>query len=179
MARRSVTWRRDPATLERMAHVERLRLEGVSNRVIAAQLGCNETTVRRDLARNAELWLERVGQQQDVLRAEALARYEDVRLRALEAARLDEAHARAVLYTDSFTDEAGVEHHTLRDVKGMAQYRGNKSANLNVALQAAQMQAKILGIIIDKAAVTDSAGQDINLPALMQAALRAQGKAAA
>jgi hypothetical protein len=164
--RKSVPWRRDPAILARLPRVERLHLAGRPNTSIAAELGLDEKTVRNDLARLAEIWLERTATEQADARARVLAELEDVRVRALEAAEWDQMCERAVLFGGSIEDEDG-PNSVYRDKKGSAQFRGNKASALNVARSATMDKAKLLGLVVDKAALTDGAGDDIPLDALM------------
>lgn len=146
-----VAWRRDPVILARLPRVERLHLAGRSNVAIAAALDVDEKTVRNDLDRLRELWLEQTRAEQGSMRAVVLARLEDVRTRALEAAEFDEMCERAVLFGDPIEDaEEGRRRTVHRDDKGSAQFRGQKAAALGVARQAAMDQAKLLGLIVDK-----------------------------
>jgi hypothetical protein len=171
--RKSVPWRRDPAILARLPRVERLHLAGRPNTSIAAELGLDEKTVRNDLARLAEIWLERTATEQADARARVLAELEDVRVRALEAAEWDQMCERAVLFGGSIEDEDG-PNSVYRDKKGSAQFRGNKAAALAQARQATMDKAKLLGLVVDKAALTDGAGDDIPLDALMERFARRQ-----
>lgn len=172
--RKSVAWRRDPVILARLQAVERRHLAGESNVAIAAALDVDETTIRRDLDRLRELWLERTASAQDENRARVLAELEDVRTRALHAAEFDEQCERAVLFGDSIDDPDGNPQTVYRDAKGSAQFRGNKAAALAQARQATMDKAKILGIDVSKVAITDSQGDDIPLDALMERFSRRQ-----
>lgn len=174
--RKSVAWRRDPLILERMATVERWHLAGRTNVAIAADLDVDEATVRNDLKRLNELWLERTAASQDDNRARALAELEDVRVRSLAAAEHDERMERAVLLGEKVADADGALVSVYRDAKGSAQFRGNKAAALAQARQATMDKAKILGIVVDKAALTDSQGEDIPLVDLMERFARRQAK---
>jgi hypothetical protein len=136
--RKSVSWRRDPAILARLPRVERLHLAGRTNVAIAAELDVDEGTVRNDLKRLSELWLERTAADQADNRARVLAELEDVRVRALEAAEWDQMCERAVLFDDlgpepdaTTTDgQPARRSKVYRDAKGSAQFRGNKAASL-------------------------------------------------
>lgn len=172
-----MAWRRDPVILARLRDVERRHLVGETNVAIAAGLDVSEATIRDDLKRLNELWLERTAASQDDNRARVLAELEDVRVRALAAAEWDQACERAVLFGGSIEDEDGPDS-VYRDKKGSAQFRGNKAAALQTARQATMDKAKILGIVVDKAALTDSAGEDIPLAELMERFSRRQAKAA-
>jgi hypothetical protein len=178
--RKSVSWRRDPAILARLPRVERLHLAGRTNVAIAAELDVDEGTVRNDLKRLSEIWLDRTATDQADNRARVLAELEDVRLRALEAAEWDQMCERAVLFDDlgaddeelassgddTFRGRRGSKVH--RDAKGSAQYRGQKAQSLNVARQATMDKAKLLGIDVNKVALTDSQGDDITLDELVE-----------
>lgn len=147
--RKSVAWRRDPAILARLREVERRHLAGQTNVAVAESLGVDETTIRRDLDRLRELWLEQTRSEQADLRARVLAELEDVRTRAIAAAEFDEQCERAVLFGDA---------RVIRDDKGSATFRGNKAAALGQARQASMDKAKILGIVVDKASIAGPDG---------------------
>jgi hypothetical protein len=173
--RKSVPWRRDPIILARLQDVERRHLAGHTNVAIAAALNVDEATVRNDLKRLGELWLERTAADQAEQRALVLAKLEDVRTRALAAAEFDEMCERAVLFGDPIEDaEEGRRRIVYRDDKGSASFRGNKAASLNAARQATMDQAKLLGLVVDKVAPTNGAGDDIPLADLMARFARAQ-----
>ena len=139
--RKSLPWRRDPGILARLRDVERRHLAGQTNVAIADELGVDEITVRRDLDRLRELWLEQTKESQADIRAQMLAKLEDVRVRALQAAEFDERCERAVLFGDE---------QVYRDDKGSASFRGNKAGSLAQARQATMDQAKLLGLVIEK-----------------------------
>lgn len=160
-----VPWRRDPVILERLPVVERRHLAGHPNTAIARDLGVAEGTVREDLKKLNELWLERAGQRVDDLRAQAAAALLDIQRRAVEAAEFDERAERAVLF--------GEGPLVVRDKKGTAQFRGNKAAALAVARQAVMDAAKVFGIVVEKVAPTDTDGRNLDLAALL--ALAQQG----
>lgn len=145
--RKSTNWRRDPAIQERMLKVQRLHFAGRSNRAIAAELGVDEGTIRKDLDRLNEAWRERIGDEAVALRAQVVAELEDLRVRSLNAADFDEMCERAVLFG---YDANGVAVWVQRDEKGSAQFRGNKAAALNTARQAVMDRAKVLGLIVEK-----------------------------
>lgn len=168
-ARKSVHWRKDGVILARLPDVERRHLAGDTNLAIAAVLGVDESTIRLDLKRLAELWIERIKQDQETLRGAAVAELADVRRRALAAATFDEQAERAVLYG---VDSAGNPVDVARDAKGGVQFRGNKAAALNVARQATMDQAKVLGIVVEK---VEHGGTDSFLDALRRFAAGADG----
>lgn len=168
-----VAWRRDPVILARLQTVERRHLKGEPNTTIAAVLDIDEATVRNDLKRLQELWLERTAAAQDDNRARVLAELEDVRVRALEAAEWDQVCERAVLFGDPINDDDGNPTTVYRDNKGSAQFRGNKAASLAQARQATMDKAKVLGLVVDKVAPTNSQGDDIPLDELMARYARA------
>lgn len=147
--RKSVPWRRDPAILARLRAVERLHLAGQTNVAIADALSVAEPTIRRDLDRLRELWIEQTKAEQAEQRARVIAELEDVRTRALAAAEFDEQCERAVLFGDA---------RVIRDDKGSATFRGNKAAALGQARQATMDKAKILGIVVDKASLAGPDG---------------------
>jgi hypothetical protein len=159
-----VAWRRDPEIMDRLPKVERLHLRGDTTRAIAAAVGISEITVRRDIQRLNELWVEHIQQDQEALRSQVVANLEDVRRRALNAAEFDEAAERAVLYGQTADGEYVMVE---RDQKGSAQFRGNKAAAINVARQAAMDQAKVLGLVVDKVAPTDADGKTLDLASLI------------
>jgi hypothetical protein len=171
--RKRVAWRRDPAILARLPRVERLHLAGRTLVAIGAEVGISEATVRDDLKRVQELWRERAGGDIADQRAQIIAELDDTRRRALEAAEWDQMCERAVLFGGSIEDEDG-PNSVYRDKKGSAQFRGNKAAALAQARQATMDKAKLLGLVVDKAALTDGAGDDIPLDALMERFARRQ-----
>lgn len=172
--KRPLPWRRDPEILARLRIVDRMRLKGATQAEIATACNVSEATVRDDLKRANELWLDRLGDDQATHRASVLAELEDVRIRALEAAEWDQMCERAVLFDDLDEPEATTldgkpaKRSVYRDAKGSAQFRGNKVAALAQARQATMDKAKILGIDVSKVALTDSQGDDIGLDELME-----------
>lgn len=165
--------------MARLRRVERLHLAGRTNVAIAADLDVDEKTVRNDLERLRELWLEQTKAEQGENRARALAELEDVRVRAIEAAEWDQTCERAVLFGDPIQDaEDGRPRTVYRDQKGSAQFRGQKAQSLNVARQATMDKAKVQGIIVDKVAPTNAAGDDIPLDELVERFARARGSEA-
>lgn len=155
--RGSLPWREDPAIMVRLSKVERAHLRGDTNVAIADVLGVTEATIRNDLDRIHELWKDRITGELETLKSHAVAELEDVRRRAIAAAEFDEQAERAVLYGDSVDDEEATDlqgrpfkNRVVRDVKGSAQFRGNKAGALNAARQASMDKAKVLGIIVDR-----------------------------
>lgn len=147
MARPKQTrWRNDFAILARIKEVERLHLAGQPNTHIATALGVDEGTIRNDLKRSAELWLEQINQQAPVLRASVLAELEDVRQRSLAAAAFDEMAERAVLFDEP--DEHGAT--VVRPDKGSVSFKGGKAQALNTARQASMDKARLLGLVIER-----------------------------
>lgn len=183
-ARKRVAWRRDPVILARLREVERRHLAGDTNVAIAAALDTSEATVRDDIKRLQELWIERTKAEQDANRARVLAELEDVRVRAIAAAEWDQMCERAVLFDDlpqpGAADLEGrpVRRSVFRDAKGSAQFRGNKAAALAQARQASMDKAKLLGLVVDKVAPTNAAGEDLPLDELMSRFQRRQAQAA-
>lgn len=157
--RKDVHWRRDPLILERLGEVETRYLAKWSNVAIAAALGVDEITVRRDIARLEELWKERAARAQDERRAAVLADLENVKALALAAARFDEAAERAVLYGEVPEDALEKGKHLVYDEHGRIQFRGNKAAALAVARAAIMDAAKVQGLVIDKIMPSDEKGE--------------------
>lgn len=143
-------WRRDPLILERLPKVERLRLQGLPNTRIAAQLGVAENTIRRDCERLDELWRERTQGEQAEMRAVIVAKLEDTRLRAIEAAEWDRQCEEAVLFGLEIEHPVHGTLKVYRDEKDRAEFRSQKAQSLNVARQAAMDEAKVLGVVPDK-----------------------------
>lgn len=150
---RDQPWREDPHILERLRQVEPLHLRHRSNREIARQLGVSEITVRRDLERLRELWLERTAADQATLRAQLVADLEDVARLAQEAYAWDKQAEEAVLYGVE-VELDGKPRQVYRDDKGSAQFRGGKAQALNVLRQARMDQGKVLGVVQDKPELT-------------------------
>lgn len=146
MAFNQRSWRRDPAILARMHEVERRHLAGQPNTTIAAALGVDEGTIRNDLKRLSEHWLERIGETQETLRAAVTAELEDVRRRSIQAAEFDEMAERAVLFDGPDEEGRQVE----RPEKGSVSFKGGKAAALSNARQASMDKAKLLGLIVEK-----------------------------
>lgn len=144
-SRKALPWRKDPAILERMATVEQHCFARLSNRTIAELVGVDEITVRRDLARLQELWLERAGEKQDLHRARMVAKLQEAQRLSLAAASFDLAAERAVLFGE---DAEGKPVQVQRDAKGGAQFRGQKAAALNVYRQAVMDEAHVLGVAV-------------------------------
>ncbi|MBI3966716.1 MAG: hypothetical protein HY329_13865 [Chloroflexi bacterium] len=162
-----VPWRRDPLILARLLDVERRHFLGEPNTTIAAALDVDEGTIRNDLKRLNELWVERVRASQEEIRSRKLAELEDIARRAVRAAEFDQHCERAVLFGE---DEEGNQLTVERDIKGTASFRGQKAQALNVARQARMDQAKILGAVVDKVAPTDADGNTMDIATLMQRA---------
>lgn len=163
-AGKSPGWRRDPVILNRLRTVERLHFAGRSNVSIAQELGVNEATIRNDLKRLTEFWLERTASTQAEIRARLMAELADIKGRALAAAEFDEQAERAVLYGETLVQ---------RDDKGSAQFRGQKAQALQVARQATMDMAKVAGVLVDKVAPTDAEGNTLPLDELMERYARA------
>jgi len=162
-----------------MERVERLRLAGASCRAISQSIGVNEKTIRMDVARLAELWVERVGDSQEAHRARAAAVLEEVARRAFEAADFDEKCERSVLFGEE-VEIRGTKRTARRDDNDSASFKGQKVAALNLARQSTMDWAKIMGVVVDKVAQTDGAGNDLSLADLAARAreARAQREAA-
>ncbi len=177
-----VPWRKDRDILDRMERVERLHVGGASCRAIARALGVNERTIRLDVGRLSELWVERVGATQEEHRAKAAAGLEEVTRRAFAAAEFDERCERAILFNeqvDLYGD--GVMRTPKYNDDGEAGYKGQKVASLNLARQSIMDWAKLMGVVVDKVAQTDGQGNDLSLADLAARAreARAEREAAA
>lgn len=175
-------WRRDRDILERMERVERLHVGGMSCRAIAKSMSVNERTIRLDVGRLTELWIERVGATQEEHRAKAAAVLEEVTRRAFEAAEFDQRCERAVLFgEDVELDGDGKRHSVHRGEDGDASFKGQKVAALNLARQSIMDWAKLMGVVVDKVAQTDGEGNDLSLADLAARAreARAEREAAA
>ncbi len=156
-------WRQDPVILARLPLVARRHLKGEPNTGIAAALGVDEGTIRNDIKRLRELWLDRTGAQIEDLRARKIAELQDIYHRAIDAAEFDEMCERAVLFDDPLVPnyelpESQRQFRVHRDEKGSAQFRGNKAAALAQARQAVMDQAKVLGLIVEKQELTGKGG---------------------
>jgi hypothetical protein len=165
--RKSRSWRQDPVILGRLPEVERRHLAGEANVWIAEAVGVDEITVRRDLKRLNELWLEQTAGEQAGLRAKAIRGLEEIGRRAIEAYQHDLACERAVLFGDA-VDGRSVHY----DDKGSARFSGRKDGALGVARQALMDIAKLQGIVVDKVAPTDADGNTLDLASLVQLARR-------
>jgi DNA-binding Lrp family transcriptional regulator len=150
---RTRPWREDATILTRLRQVEPLHIHRLSNREIGRRLGVSEMTIRRDVERLHELWLERTAADQSVLRAQVIAELDDVADRALKAAEWDHQAEMAVLYGVGVEID-GQPRQVYRDVKGAAQFRGQKAAALAVVRAARMDKAKVLGIVVDKPELT-------------------------
>lgn len=139
-------------------------LDRETNVAIAAALFVDEGTVRNDIKRLQELWLEQTKHEQALLRAQVVAKLHHAQELSLEAARFDQDAERAVLYG---ADKDGKPVSIERDEKGSASFKGNKAAALANYRQAVMDEAKVLGIIVDKAALTDAQGNGLTLAALI------------
>jgi len=158
-------WRQDLTVLMRLPLVERRHLAGQLNTQIAAALEVDESTIREDLKRLRQIWMERVKGTQETLRAEKIAELADIKQRAIHQAEWDEYCERAVLFDDPAVPDSELERVGLdrerrvkRDDKGAATFRGAKAQSLNVARQAVMDQAKVLGLIVDKQEIGGAGG---------------------
>ena len=172
--RGDVHWRQDPVILARLAEVEKRHLRGEANVHIAAALGLGEGTIRRDIKRLNELWLERTADEVTTLRARAIRQLEEVHRRAIAAAEFDEMAERAVLYGEVPAEFDETTFRVIRDDKGSVQFRGAKAQALNVARQATMDIAKVQGLIVEKVAPTDGDGKTLDLLGLLRQAARAR-----
>lgn len=173
--RKQAAWRRDPTILDRLRSVERMKLDGWSNLRIATSLGVVEATIRNDVRRLEEMWLEALGSTQEALRAAKVAELTEVYRRAIASAEFDQACERAVLFGDQ-VDFDGEKKEVLRNADGEATFKGNRVGALNVARQAIMDIAKVLGLIVEKVAPTDAQGNDLSLADLAARAREARAE---
>jgi DNA-binding CsgD family transcriptional regulator len=173
--RRQRAWKRDPEILARLQRVERMRLDGWSNLRIAAALDVAEGTIRNDVRRLEDLWLESLCDNQERLRAARVAELTELYRRAIASADFDQLCERAVLFGGE-VDLEGVKKLVLRNADGEATFKGNKVGALNVARQAVMDIAKIMGLIVDKVAPTDGKGNDLTLADLAARAREARAE---
>jgi DNA-binding Lrp family transcriptional regulator len=160
-----LAWHKDPEVLERLRVVEPLHIRRVPNVAIARQLGVSENTIREDVKRLQTLWRARIQGEQEVLRAQVVAELDDVAERAMAAAEWDQQAEQAVLYGVEVEID-GQPRQVYRDMKGAAQFRGQKAAALAVVRAARMDKAKVLGIVVEKAALTDADGASLDFVAL-------------
>jgi hypothetical protein len=163
-------WRRDPAVWARLPAVERLHWQGQPNTTIAAALGVSENTIRRDLARLAELWHERTAATQAHWRARLVAELEDTERLALAAYDFDLQAERAVLFGEAVPGPDGQPRRVYRDAKGAARFHGSKAHALSVRRQAVMDKAKVLGLLGERVAPTDAGARTLDLTGLAAAA---------
>lgn len=179
---RVLPWRRDPLIMARLREVERRHFAREPNTKIAAALNVDEATIRNDLKRLKEIWLERVQEDQVAIRARVVEELADIQARAIAAAEFDQMCERAVLFndldddgdeTESAADERPRRRTVYRDDKGSASFRGQKAQALQVARQATMDIAKILGVDVTKISPTDAEGNTLPLEELMARYARA------
>jgi len=171
--RKQLEWRRDPDIIARLERVEPLHLAGWSSTRIATELGVSERTIRNDVTHLSELWVERLGATQEALRGRIVAQLDMAIARAFEAADDDWQCTRAVLFGEPY-ERNGHKLEIIRDLNGAARFSSQRVAALNAARQAVVDKAKVLGLIIDKVAQTDGAGNDLSLADLANAARAAR-----
>lgn len=147
-------WREDPVVLARLPVVEQLHLSSETVAAIAVRLGLGETTIRSDLERIRELWVERTSGDIAERRAARIAELDDIKRQALAAARWDLLCERAVLFGMTVEIEGELVQ-VERDVKGAAQFRGNKAAAFDVARKAVVDAAKLDGLIVERSEVAN------------------------
>lgn len=171
-------WRKDRDVIDRMERVERLHVGGMSCRAIARSIGVNERTIRLDVGRLSELWLERVGATQEFCRAKAAAVLEEVTRRAFEAADFDQRCERAVLFGEAVDLDGDGTMRTAvpRGEDDKASFKGNRVGALNLARQSTMDWAKIMGVVVDKVAQTDGQGNDLSLADLAARAREARAQ---
>jgi hypothetical protein len=163
MRHKQTPWQRDRGILDRMQRVDELRyLHGWSVPRIAVELGVSHTTIERDLLHCDELYRERQGETVEAQRNAVIRRLEFVAAKGLEAYEWDKSCERAVLFGGDIDDaEMDERLRVIRDQKGSAQFRGNKAAALSVTEKAAMDIAKLQGLVVEKAALTDGDGNSL------------------
>lgn len=148
--------------LARLPEVERRYLRHQTTRAIATAVGVAEVTIRRDIERVQQLQRERIAVQSDQLRAQIIAELDDTIQLAEDAYTWDKQAEAAVLYGLPAEGPDGQQLRVHYDDDGRAQFRGGKAQALNVRRQAIMDKAKVLGVVVDKQALTDSQGKDLS-----------------
>lgn len=159
-----VPWREDHEILARIRQVEALRFNGLTYGEIAKELGISIATVWLDFKRSDELAREYTARDVEAIRADFVKDLLKLRDRALEYAGVDLDLEHAVLFD---TDAKGAPRPVIRPEKGGVSFRGSKSQALAVARAATMDAAKLLGIVVDKATLTDAKGNDVDLAAIL------------
>lgn len=115
-----------PRVLARMDEVQRRHFAGESTSQIAAALAVAEGTVRADLRRLALRWEAQIDADAVALRAALVAQLDDLKRRAIAVVGSDEGAERVPS-------------------------RGQKTQALNVARQCVMDQARLLGLLAERA----------------------------
>jgi hypothetical protein len=178
--RKKIPWRKDRALLTQIADVDRRRLRGESIPSIALVVGVSETTVKEHVRRATALFRERTADAVEEDRAEKIRVLEEIIRCALGQARFDYEAAKAVLFGTVAHDMDGAELEVrlpeippdFQGVIKMPDFRGQPAAALNVARQALMDVAKLRGLVVEKVAPTDAAGNTLDLASLVQLARR-------
>jgi hypothetical protein len=143
--RKLIPWRRDAVILTRLAEVERRHLDGENNTQIARALGVSEATIRNDLARLSELWVARIQDRQEELRAAAYRQLEEIYQRAMAAFRAGwEAESIALFGVDLEGQPAEIIRDRRGRVHGLAH---DKAQLLDVARRATIDAARLMGLL--------------------------------
>ncbi len=169
--RRARHWRQDGAILARLEEVDRLHLNGWSNRAIARHLKVNEWTIRVDIGRLQELWLERAGETVLRLRAECVRRLDAIYWQAMRDAEHDRQYERWVLFGIPPDD---MDPATVPPRDGRVTFKSDKAHNLDIARQAIMDMAKLLGLA--RPPQPDQDGQRMTLADLMRAHRESQAR---
>ena len=82
--KKSVAWNQDPDILARLTQVATMMNQGAVIHQIASAFGVSISTANRDVARVKRLWREASKGEIEDKRAEVLAGFEEIRLRAYE-----------------------------------------------------------------------------------------------
>jgi len=166
-------WRRNPAVRARLSAVERMRSEGLSQESIARALGVNPDTINTDYRRLDALALEYLGESASKLRADKYSQLEHLARLAVTAYHEERAWLQACLFGTPIRVQCpGRAQHRdgtrciqphdyeVYPVPG-ATLRSQSGTLLATARQARFDQARLLGLVVDKHALTDNDGNDV------------------
>lgn len=180
--KKSIPWRKDREILDQIAEVDRRRLRGENVPSIALALGISASSVKEHARRATELHRERTAESIADERADKIRQLEEVVRVALGQARFDYEAAKAVLFGgvahgidgEELTIQLPEIPEGFTGMIKMPDFRGQPAAALNVARAALMDIAKLGGLVVDKVAPTDAAGNTLDLASLVQLARRDQ-----
>lgn len=191
----ALPWKRDPVILARLEKVERMLLEGITNRQrIANALGVDAITIARDKQRLQLLWNARLGHKVEEMRAERIAALQHLVKVAYEGFEEDRRRIQSVLFDEPYeiVDCPGKQDHAgngvlcmaphkfqvrvARPMNGSAQYKGQGAALLETSRKAIMDAAKLMGLVVDKVSPTDASGQTLDLATLVMSARKSDDK---